>query len=111
QWGAQPASLFTIKHPLKVARLVLFGMRYQTVDKIPEPENQYRQNSMQNAMLRPEDGDLDQDFVRRRAQVCMEFDKRSPNGALRDLAQPSPVDPTKIRNATLMIMGEKDTDA
>ncbi len=33
------------------------------------------------------------------------------NGALIDYSQNNPVDPAQIRNATLLIMGEKETDA
>jgi pimeloyl-ACP methyl ester carboxylesterase len=110
QWGAQPAGIFAMKHPNKVAKLVLFGMRYQASDKIADPTTSFRQNSMANAMLKPEDGDLEPDFVRRRAQVCVKTDPRSPNGALRDLARPSFVDPAKVKAPTLMLMGDHDAE-
>ena len=110
QWGAQAASMFAEKKPSKVAKLILFGMRYQLTEKKAQPQEQYRVNSNANAMLKPEDGDLDVEFVRRRAQVCLEYDKKSPNGALSDITQPAPADPAKVRAPTLMIMGEKDAD-
>ncbi len=110
QWGAQPAGIFAMKHPNKVAKLVLFGMRWQTVERTSEPTTQYRPNGASNAMLKPEDGDLDPEFVRRRSQVCLASDPQSPNGALRDLARASFVDPAKIKNPTLLIMGDRDTE-
>jgi pimeloyl-ACP methyl ester carboxylesterase len=58
--------------------------------------------------LKPEDGDLDPEFVRRRAQVCRAESSVAPNGALRDLSRPSTVDPSKIKMPTLIIQGERD---
>ena len=110
QWGAQPAGLFAIKHPKKVHKLVLFGMRYAVVEKKAQPDSQYRINGNGNAMLKPEDGDLDVDFVRRRAQVCLQNDPKSPNGAILDLTQQSPVDPAQVKNATMLIMGANDAE-
>lgn len=109
-WGAQAAGMFAVKHAKKVHRLVLYGMRYNVVEKHTQPQEQYRNNGMGNAMLKPEDGDLDVDFVRRRAQVCLQNDPQSPNGAISDLSQQSPVDPTQVHAPTLLIMGEKDTE-
>ena len=109
QWGTQPAGLFAVKHANKVGKMVFFGLK-TAAEKLAQPQEQYSYNKG-NAMLKPEDGDLDQDFVRRRAQVCMEFDARSPNGARIDLAQPSAVDPSKLRNASLVLMGDKEADA
>jgi pimeloyl-ACP methyl ester carboxylesterase len=110
QWGAQPAGIFAMKHPNKVAKLVLFGMRWQTVERSGEPQSQYRANGASNAMLKPEDGDLDPEFVRRRSQVCLASDPQSPNGALRDLARASFVDPAKVKNTTMLIMGDRDIE-
>lgn len=111
QWGAWPAGLFAIAHPNKVARLALFGLRAGPPEKKPAPTEHYRTNSSATATLKPDDGDLDPEFVRRRAQVCMQYDQKSPNGAINDYNQPSPLDPTKIRAATLLIMGEKEADS
>jgi pimeloyl-ACP methyl ester carboxylesterase len=110
QWGAQPVAQFASAHANKVGKLILFGMRYNLFDKKPAPAEQYRANSSSHALLKPEDGDLEPDFVRRRAQVCMQYDQKSPNGALIDLAQRSAVNPASIKNPTLLIMGERDTD-
>lgn len=110
QWGSQPAGIFAMKHPNKVAKLVLFGMRWQSIERSGEPSTQYRPNGASNAMLKPEDGDLDPEFVRRRSQVCLASDPQSPNGALRDLARASFVDPKKMKNPTLLIMGDRDVE-
>lgn len=111
QWGAQPVGLYAATHAGRVARVALFGMRYQLFDdkKKAAPTSQYRQNG--NAVLKPEEGDFDPEFVRKRAQVCVQNDPRSPNGALLDLSQPSPVDPAHIKNPVLLIGGDKDGDA
>jgi pimeloyl-ACP methyl ester carboxylesterase len=58
--------------------------------------------------LKPEDGDLDPEFVRRRAQLCRGESASAPNGALLDLTKPSPVDPAKIKVPTLVLQGERD---
>jgi pimeloyl-ACP methyl ester carboxylesterase len=107
QWGAQPAGIFAMKHPKKVGKLVLFGMRHSTTERSGEPNGPFRLNGTQNAMLKPDDGDLDPEFVRRRAQVCLAEDPQSPNGALRDLARQSFVDPVKVTAPTLLVMGDR----
>jgi pimeloyl-ACP methyl ester carboxylesterase len=112
QWGAQPVGLFAQKHAKKVAKVVLFGMRYQSTENKAEPQSQYRRNSMQTASLMPSDGDLDPEFARQRATVCAENDPQSPNGAVRDLNRASPVDPAQLHSPTLLIMGDREiTDA
>ncbi len=111
QWGSQPAGIFAMKHPNKLAKLVLFGMRTAPERKAGDQREQYRPNGASNAMLKPDDGDLDQEFVRRRSQVCLAADPESPNGALRDLARQSFVDPSRVKAPTLLIMGDRDSDA
>ena len=101
QWGAQSAALFASTKPNKVGKLILFGMRFNLVERKALPEGPFRLNGMSNAMMKPDDGDLDPEFVRKRASVCLAADPQSPNGALADLTRASPVDPTKIRNSTL----------
>ena len=109
QWGAQPASLYAMQKPAKVGKLALLGMRYQLVEKTgPLPEGPLRTLGQQASLLKPEDGELDPDFVRRRAQVCRGESNQAPNGAVRDLYRPSPVDASKLKVPTLIIQGEKD---
>jgi len=110
QWGSQAAGLFAMKHPNKVGRLVLFGL-HTSAGTNNEPTTAYRNNGASSAMMKPEDGDLDPEFVRKRAQVCVASDPQSPNGALRDLAKPSTVDPAKVKAPTLIIMGDRGEDA
>lgn len=111
QWGSQPAGIFAMKHPNKVGKLVLFGMRSTPEANLTEPTSQYRNNGASNAMLKPDDGDLDQEFVRRRSQVCLAADPQSPNGAKRDMMRQSFVDPLRIKSSTMLIMGDRDADA
>jgi pimeloyl-ACP methyl ester carboxylesterase len=110
QWGAQPAGIFAMKHPNKVAKLALFGLRSQPDPKVTEPTSPVRLNGMGNAMMKPDDGDLDPEFVRKRAQACLEVDHQSPSGALRDLTRQSYVEPAKLRVPTLLIMGDRDAE-
>lgn len=109
QWGAQPAALFAVQKPHKVARLALLGMRYKLTEKQGQPPvSPLRALGQQAALLKPEDGDLDPEFVRRRAQVCRAESQQAPNGAVRDLYKLSPVEPVKLKVPTLIIQGERD---
>jgi len=109
QWGAQPTALFASQKPHKVGRLALLGMRYRLVDKAASvPPGPLRTLGQQASLLKPEDGDLDPEFVRRRAQVCRQESASAPNGALLDLTKPSPVEPAKLKVPTLVLQGERD---
>ena len=109
QWGGQPAALFASQKPHKVGRLALLGMRYRLVDRgATVPPGPLRTLGQQASLLKPEDGDLDPEFVRRRAQVCRTESASAPNGALIDLTKPSPVDPGKLKVPTLVLQGERD---
>lgn len=109
QWGAQPVALYALAKPQKVARMALLGMRYKLVDPgASAPGAPFRALGQQAALLKPDDGDLDPDFVRRRAQVCRAESQQAPNGALKDLTKPSPVDPKKLTVPVLFLQGEKD---
>ncbi|HMY57255.1 MAG TPA: alpha/beta fold hydrolase [Pseudomonadota bacterium] len=109
QWGAQPAALFASQKPHKVGRLAVLGMRYRLTDKAGNvPPGPLRTLGQQASLLKPEDGDLDPEFVRRRAQLCRGESASAPNGALLDLTKPSPVDPAKIKVPTLVLQGERD---
>jgi len=112
QWGAQPAALFASQKPNKIARLALFGLRWQRFDhSVVPPAVATSTLGQQAALLKPEDGDLDPEFVRRRAQVCRAESQSVPNGARRDVARPSLIDPSKIKAPTLIIQGERDGNA
>ena len=107
--GSQPAALFATQKPNKVSKLALLGMRWKQVDKAAAmPSGPLRTLGQQAALLKPEDGDLDPEFVRRRAAVCRGESATAPNGALADLTRPSPIDPGKLKVATLVIQGERD---
>lgn len=109
QWGAQPAAFFATQKPTKIAKLALLGMRWRQVDKAATvPNGPLRTLGQQASLLKPEDGDLDPEFVRRRAAVCRGESATAPNGALVDLTRPSPVDPAKLKVPTLVIQGERD---
>jgi pimeloyl-ACP methyl ester carboxylesterase len=109
QWGSQPAALFTAQKPNKVSRLTLFGLRWKAFDRaVANPTGAVRTLGQQASLLKPEDGDLDPEFVRRRAQVCRAESPVSPNGAVRDMTRPSPIEPSHIKVPTLIIQGERD---
>ncbi len=109
QWGTQPVLMFASQRPNRVARLALLGLRFRHVDKAAQPSNApFSTLGQQQALMKPEDGDLDPEFVRRRAQVCRAESQSAPNGARRDLARPSPIVPGQIKTPTLLIQGERD---
>lgn len=112
QWGAQVAGLFATQKPNKVGKLALFGMRYQQHDVGKgQPQNLMRKNTLATASLKPEDGDLDPDLARRRADVCARLDPESPNGAVIDSGNASPVEPQDVAAPTLLVQGERDGNA
>lgn len=109
QWGSQSAALFAINKPNKVSRLTLFGLRWKAFDRATTaPTIAMSTLGQQASLLKPEDGDLDPEFVRRRAQICRAESQVVPNGARRDVTRPSPVDPSRIKVPTLIIQGERD---
>lgn len=109
QWGSHPVLLYATQKPQKINRLVLLGARWKHVEFTgtiaPGP---VRTLGQQASLLKPDDGDLDQEFVRRRAQVCRAESVQAPNGALRDLSRPSGIEPPKIKCPLLLIQGERD---
>lgn len=109
QWGSQPVLLYATQKPQKINRLVLLGSRWKYVDgSVNAAPGPMRTLGQQASLLKPDDGDLDQEFVRRRAQVCRSESTQAPNGALRDLTKPSPIEPGKIKSPLLLIQGERD---
>lgn len=109
QWGAQVAGLFAAQKPNKVGRLALFGMRYQQHDSGKQaPQYPSRKNSLSTASLKPDDGDLEPELARRRADVCARLDPDSPNGAVLDSQRASPVEPQDLTVPTLVLQGERD---
>lgn len=111
QWGAQAAAMFAEQKPNKVGRLALFGMRYQQHDAGRQaPQYPSRKNSLATASLKPDDGDLEPELARRRADVCARLDPDSPNGAVIDLQKASTVDPGQLSIPTMLVQGERDGD-
>ena len=109
QWGAQVAGLFAAQKPNKIGRLALFGMRYQQHEAGKQaPQYPSRKNGLATASLKPDDGDLDSDLARRRADVCARLDPDSPNGAVIDSQKASPIEPQDLTVPTLLVQGERD---
>jgi pimeloyl-ACP methyl ester carboxylesterase len=109
QWGTQPVAMYAARKPQKVNKLALLGMRWKQVEYTgAAPSGPFRTLGQQAALLKPDDGDLDPDFVRRRAQVCRSEAQQAPNGAIKDLSVASPVKPSELKVPTLFIQGEKD---
>lgn len=109
QWGTHPVMLYAGFRPQKVARMALLGVRWKQVEFTgARPATAMRGLGQQAALLKPDDGDLDADFVRRRAQLCRAESAQAPNGALRDLSKPTGIDPAKLKAPTLFLQGERD---
>lgn len=112
QWGTQPVAMYAAYKPQKVGKLALLGMRWKQVDPAATaPSSPFRTLGQQAALLKPDDGDLDVDFVRRRAQVCRSESSQAPSGALKDLARANPIKPAELKVPTLFLQGEKDNAA
>jgi pimeloyl-ACP methyl ester carboxylesterase len=109
QWGTQPVAMYAAQKPQKVARMALLGMRWKQIEYTAgPPKGPFRTLGQQAALLKPDDGDLEAEFVRKRAQVCRQESAQAPNGALKDLAKPNPIKPSELKVPTLFIQGEKD---
>jgi len=109
-WGATTTSLFSIQHPDKVRRLVLYAPPAWRgpLNNIPEPTGEFRpvsaerlRNLFTPGMVDPAAVDA---FVARAAKF-----RQSPTGVMVDLLRRMPLtDPKLIKVPTMIILGEKD---
>jgi len=111
-WGTQTSGVFTMKHPEKVSKLILFAMGWKGLASrrsSPLPTTQYRINDEKAARSDFIAGQFEEDVVERYVSEALKADPKSPNGVRVDQISKMPMlHPEKIKVPTLIIHPEKD---
>lgn len=111
-WGTQTTGLFTMDHPDKVNKLILYAMAWKgnpAGRNRPIPREQYRINDEAAARSDFIPGQFEADVVERYVKHALAADPRSPNGVRVDMPHKAPIlHPEKIKVPTLIIYPEKD---
>lgn len=111
-WGALTGGLYTMQHPERVNRLILYGMVWEgnlAHRKLPIPKEQYRVNSQGAAGSDFIEGQYEPDVKAKYVREALATDPKSPNGAIVDLMAKLPIlEPDRIKVPTLIIRPEKD---
>jgi pimeloyl-ACP methyl ester carboxylesterase len=109
-WGTTTTSLFSMQHPDKVRRLVLYAPPVWTgpLPNIPVPPGEFRPVTAQNARNLFTPGMADSPAIDAFVAEATKF-SQSPTGVMVDLLTRMPLtDPRQIKAPTMIIMGEKD---
>jgi non-heme chloroperoxidase len=109
-WGTNTASLFSMQHPDKVRRLVLYAppVWRGPLTNIPVPAGDFRPVTAQKSRNLFTPGMADPAAVDAFAAEATKF-QQSPTGVMVDLLTRMPLtDPKQIKAPTMIIMGEKD---
>jgi pimeloyl-ACP methyl ester carboxylesterase len=110
--GTQTTGLYTMNHPEKVGKLILFAMAWKGRPggkSRPIPKEQYRINDEAAARSDFIPGQFEHDVVEKYVKEALAADPRSPNGALVDAITKFPIlKPELIKVPTLIIRPEKD---
>ena len=111
-WGTQTTGLYTMDHPEKVSKLILFAMAWKgnpAGRSRPIPKEQYRINDEAAARSDFIEGQYEPDVVDKYAKEALAADPRSPNGVRVDMPAKAPIlAPERIKVPTLIIHPEKD---
>jgi pimeloyl-ACP methyl ester carboxylesterase len=111
-WGTQTTGLFTMNHPEKVDKLILYGMGWKgrpSNKSRPIPKEQYRINDETAARSDFIDGQYEPDVVEKYVKEALLADPKSPNGVIVDQITKFPIlNPELIKVPTLIIHPEKD---
>lgn len=111
-WGTQTTGMFTMEHPEKVRKLILYAMAWKgnpAGRSRPVPKEQYRINDESAARSDFIPGQFEADVVDRYVKEALAADPRSPNGVRVDMPHKAPMlAPERIRVPTLIIHPEKD---
>lgn len=111
-WGTQTTGLYTMKHPEKVNKLILYAMAWKgNPDRrsSPLPKDQYRINNETAARSDFIAGEYEPDVVENYVKEALAADPRSPNGVHVDMiSKPPMLKPEQIKVPTLIIHPEKD---
>ncbi|MBD0286929.1 MAG: alpha/beta fold hydrolase [Flavisolibacter sp.] len=111
-WGTQTTGLYTMNHPEKVSKLILYAMGWKgrpTNKSKPLPKEQYRSNDETAARSDFIAGEYEPDVVEKYVEEALAADPKSPNGVIVDQITKFPIlKPELIKAPTLIIHPEKD---
>ncbi|HEX3102761.1 MAG TPA: alpha/beta fold hydrolase [Pyrinomonadaceae bacterium] len=111
-WGTQTTGLYTMKHPEKVSKLILYAMGWKgdpATRSRPVPKEQYRINTDAAARSDFIAGQYEPDVVEKYVKEALAADPKSPNGVRVDMPAKMPIlKPEDIKVPTLIIHPEKD---
>ncbi|MBE7515580.1 MAG: alpha/beta fold hydrolase [Chloracidobacterium sp.] len=111
-WGTQTTGLFTMKHPEKVEKLILFAMPWgrKSLPSSPQlPKEQYRINDEKAARSDFIAGQYEEDVVALYVKEALAEAPKSPNGVRVDgMTKLTILTPEEIKVPTLIIHPEKD---
>ena len=111
-WGTQTTGLYTMKHPEKVDKLILYAMGWKGLEKhraMPLPKDQYRINNEAAARSDFIAGQYEEDVVAKYVTEALAAAPKSPNGVFVDFISKMPIlQPEQIKVPTLIIYPEKD---
>ncbi len=111
-WGTQTTGLYTMQHPEKVDKLILYAMAWKpnpAAKSAPLPKEQYRINDEAAARSDFIAGQYDEDVAAKYVKEALAADPKSPNGVRVDFISKMPMlDPEQIKVPTLIIHPEKD---
>lgn len=111
-WGTQTTGIYTMDHPEKVDKLILFAMAWKGNSAAagrPVPKEQYRINTEEAARSDFIPGQYEEDVVAKYVKEALAADPKSPNGVRVDMPAKAPMlFPERIKVPTLIIHPEKD---
>jgi len=109
-WGTTTTSLFSMQHPDKVRRLVLYAPPVWNgpLSQFPVPPGEFRPVTAESSRRLFTPGMTDEAAIDAYLAAMSPY-TRAPNGVMADLLRRMPLtDPKQIKAPTLIIMGEKD---
>ena len=111
-WGTQTTGHYTMNHPEKVNKLILYAMGWKgrpSSRSAPMPKEQYRVNDETAARSDFIAGQYEPDVVEKYVKEALAADTKSPNGVIVDQISKFPIlKPELIKVPTLIIHPEKD---
>ena len=111
-WGTQTTGLYTMNHPEKVDKLILYAMGWKglaAMKSAPLPKEQYRINNEAAARSDFIAGQYEADVVEKYVKEALLAAPKSPNGVIVDFITKVPIlKPELIKVPTLIIYPEKD---
>jgi pimeloyl-ACP methyl ester carboxylesterase len=108
-WGTNVTGLFTMQHPEKVKRLVLYAPPVWSAPRGQAPTEEFRTITPDNARGLFEPAASDVIAVDTWVKEVAQWGPKAPNGVLLDLNTKMPLtDPKKIAAPTMIILGDLD---